>query len=258
MNEILEETPIDFRFDIDALFSHLTSEMGHNLEDELDWSFTLRSKDVQLLEKVCEELEDDFLSHVQDSVEEEDAAGNVVQGDPVLVLVDRGAMTAEDVKEIAGQLQTIADERGLIYEGVDCCDPIDYEEIFGWFAPEHAIARLQGMNENGLEPNVPMPWTFLLQTPSIEASKAIMESLKAADMSDVDEFDEPDEDGNFGLCVFVAGRNDETALAETLGGVAEIAESAGGALDGVQFYTRQEVEEVFGEEEEIEEEGDET
>ncbi len=43
-----EETSIDFRFDIDALFAHLIGELEHDLEDELDWSFALRSKDVPL------------------------------------------------------------------------------------------------------------------------------------------------------------------------------------------------------------------
>ncbi len=253
MNKTIEEAPIDFRFDIDALFAHLTGELGHNIEDELDWSFALRSNDLALLEKISIELEDDFLTHVQESVEEEDSEGNAVQGDPILVLVDRGAMTAEEVKEIVNQLSAIANERGLTYEGVDCCDPIDYEEIFGWIAPEDVLPRLQSMNDNGLTPDVPLPWTFLLQTPSVEATKAIKDALSEADMSDIDEFDEPDEDGNFGLCVFVPGRNNEAALAETLSGVTEIAESHGGAIDGVQFYTREEVEEVFGEEEELEE-----
>jgi hypothetical protein len=159
-------------------------------------------------------------------------------------------MTAENVKEIVAQLTAIPNERGVTYEGVDCCDPIDYEEIFGWIAPENVLPRLQSMNDNGLTPDVPLPWTFLLQTPSVEATNAIKDALTDAD---IDEFDEPDEDGNFGLCVFVPGRNNEAALRETLQGVTEIAQSHGGAIDGVQFYTREEVEEVFGEEEELEE-----
>jgi hypothetical protein len=58
-------------------------------------------------------------------------------------------------------------------------------------------------------------------------------------------YDEPDEDGNFGLCVFVSGRNNETELDETCRAIERIAEQFGGQLGGVQFYSRDGLNELY-------------
>ena len=70
------------------------------------------------------------------------------------------------------------------------------------------------MTDCGLEDNADLPWTFLVLAPDLDSTKKIAEELTTNDFKDRDEYDEPDEDGNFALCVFVAGRNNEIELGE--------------------------------------------
>ena len=54
----------DLRFDIDALFEHLTGNLDHDASDEQDWTFWLRSSNVEALKQVAGEFEDDFIGAV--------------------------------------------------------------------------------------------------------------------------------------------------------------------------------------------------
>ncbi|MFN7289017.1 MAG: ribonuclease E inhibitor RraB, partial [Pirellula sp.] len=110
----------DLNFDIDALFAHLTNNLNHDADKELDWHFSLRCNDLSKLEQVADELETKFLVHLQENVEEVDDESNVSLGDPILTIIERGAFAADDVKRIASQIQQIANDHGLIYEGVNC------------------------------------------------------------------------------------------------------------------------------------------
>lgn len=236
----------DMNFDIDALFDH----MGPDSSDELDWNFSLRSDDVEVLEEIASELEDEFVVQLQETVEEVDAQGNISLGPPLLSVVQRAALTADEVKAIADRIQSIAADRGLVYEGVSCYEPIDAEEIFGWIAPDDAGWRLRHMTDCGLEENSDLPWAFLVVAPALDSMRSLADDLGLNGFSDRDEYDDPDENGNVGMCVFVAGRNNESELAETSTRIADIAGLHGGRLEGVQFYTREDVEEVFGGEDE--------
>ncbi|QDS92021.1 hypothetical protein FF011L_07570 [Roseimaritima multifibrata] len=240
----MDEEP-DVHFDIDALFGHMAADVDYNPEDELDWVFVLRSKDQGALEQVAQDLESDFTIEVQGSVEEI-VDGKVTVGDPILTLSRVAAFTADDVKQIAAQVQAIADERSLTYAGVECYEAIDEDELFGWLAPEDAGWRLRGMTEVGLEENAELPWVFLAVAPSLDASTSIASALQEAGFSDRDDYDEADEEGDFAICVFVVGRNNELELDMASQKIAKIAESHGGKLLGVQFYTRDEVADVFG------------
>jgi len=121
----------NLNFDIDALFSHTINNLDHNIDQVQDWHFSLRSNDLTELERVAEELEPEFTVQVQENVEEVDVDGNVSLGAPELTILRRGALSADEVKQIATRIQQIANERGLIYGGVNCYDPIDEEELYG-------------------------------------------------------------------------------------------------------------------------------
>ncbi len=239
----------DLAFDIDALFDHMVNNLNHELEDEKEWNFFLRSPDLAALERVAEELEGEFIVRLQEHVEEVSADG-VTLGDPMLSIIRNAALTAEDVKEIAQRMQKLADERDLTYEGVNFFEPMDMEELFGWLEPDDAGWRLRHMTDCGLEDNANLPWTFLVSCPTLESMEAIASALAAGGYDDREDFDEPDDEGNFGTCVFVEGRNNEVELNAAAKKIAGIAKAHEGALVGIQFYTREDLESLFDDEEE--------
>jgi regulator of RNase E activity RraB len=236
----------DLRFDIDALFDHMVTNLEHDVTQEMDWSFSLQSNDIEALEKVAVEFEDEFDVQVHEEVEVIDGDGNASPGEPLLTIVRCGALSPEEVKEIAERVAAAAAERGFTYEGVECYEPIDEDELFGWLSPEEAVWRLRHMTDSGLEENAELPWTFFLVTPSLESTDRIIEELKSIGIDDYDRYDDADEDGAFGLCVFARGRNNEAELETASEQATEITERHGGRLEGIQFYTREDVEEVFG------------
>jgi len=240
----------NLNFDIDALFSHMTNNLDHDIDQEKDWHFALRSDDINELERVAEELEPEFTVHLQENVQIVDVDGNVSLGDPLLTILRRGALSAEEVKQIATRIQQIANERGLIYDGVNCYDPIDEEELYGWLEPADAGWRLRHMTDCGLEDNADLPWTFLIDAPTLNAVKLISTALGANGFEDLEEYDEPSEEGRFGICVFAQGRNNEVELYDCASRISDISEEHGGALVGIQFYTREDVANIFDAEDE--------
>ncbi|MEO1528109.1 MAG: ribonuclease E inhibitor RraB [Planctomycetota bacterium] len=235
----------DLNFDIDALFAHLRDNLDHDPDEEQDWHFVLSSKDFPALEKVAGDLEKEFTVHLQEHVEEVGIDGNVERGDPILIVIQSGALTIDEVKQTSQKIQSLAEEHGFTYEGVECYDSIDDEELFGWIAPDEAGWRLRNMTDCGVPENSDLPWTFLVATPTFDAAEKIASALAKTRLEDHDLYDEPDDDGNFGLCVFVEGRNNEFELNETAEKISEIAKPEGGSLVGIQFYTREDVSEVF-------------
>ncbi len=236
----------DMRFDIDALFVHMTKNLGHDLSDEKEWTFTLRSANFASLQQVADDLQDEFVMQLQETVEEYDSAGKCTLGRPMLSVVKRAALSASEVKEIVKRVESIAKELGFDYEGVHCYDPVDDEEIFGWIVPADAGWRLRNMTDCGLDENAELPWSFLIQSQNLTSFKKISAELDSNDFTDRDDYDEPDENGNFATCVFVLGRNNERELDAMAERIANIADRLGGLLEGVQFYSRVQLFEVFG------------
>ena len=244
----------DLQFDIDALFDHLVNDLEHDVGDELDWHFSFRSTDLEGLQQLADELESEFFVHVQEQDDEVDANEEVASGEPELIALCRGAFNVDQIKEMASRMQVIADNRGLTYAGVNCYEPIDEEELLGWLEPEDAGWRLRHMTSLGLEENADLPWAFLVSAPTVAATETIAEKLTAQGFDDRDDFSEADDEGNFGTCIFVAGRNNEAELQEATTKITTIAEAHGGQLYGIQFYTRDDVAEIFGSDGEEEEE----
>lgn len=242
----------DLSFDIDALFDHMTNNLDRRGDEELDWVFTLRSSSLGLLESAADMLADEFEIRLQENVDEIDEDGNRIEGDPMLGIVRTAALSANEVKEISQRIATIAKENGLSYEGVDCYDPVDLEELFGWIPPDEAGWRLRHMTDCGMEIDDPLPWAFLLVATGFDVINRLFDDLKAAGFNDGETYDEPDEEGLYGMCLFVEGRNNEPELVAAIEQIDSIASNHGGRIEGVQFYTREDVEDVFGEDEDDE------
>ena len=235
----------DLSFDIDALFDHMINNLNHALDDTKDWNFSLRSTDLNALQEVAQELESEFIVQLQETVEEIGLDGQVSVGIPILSVIQQAALSAEQVKSVATRIETIAQDRGFKYEGVECYEPVDGDEVFGWLEPDDASWRLRHMTDCGLEDNAPLPWAFLVVTPTAESVAKLWDALAAGEFEDRDDYGEPDEEGNYGSCVFVDGQNNESELIATLESISNIAESVGGRLSGVQFYSREDLAEFF-------------
>ncbi len=249
----MENEP-DLKFDIDAYFKHMIENLDDDLSQEKEWHFVLRageSSEPSQLEGAAEDLDGEFIVLWQEQVKVVDLDGDETFSGPMLSVVERGVLSAEDVKAIASRVQDVANERGLIYEGVDCYDPVDADELYGWIAPEDAGWRLRHMSDCGLEYDADLPWAFLIEAPSLDAVKRISAALESNGFEERDEYDEPNEDGNFGIGVFVQGRNNEVELNACADQISSTAEKLGGVLVGIQFYTREDVAEVFGLDDEL-------
>ena len=244
----MEEEP-DLRFDIDALFEHMTANLDHDPAQEMDWTFSLRSPNMERLETIADGLGDEFAMRLQDSVEVIDVDGETSLGEPLLSIVCRGAMDADEVKALANRMGAIAEQAGVVYEGVHCYDPIDEEELFGWLEPADAGWRLRHFTDCGLEEDAELPWTFLVLANDVDLIQKIVDQLIQEGYDDLEVYDEPDEDGRFGLSIFVMGRNNEVDLGIACENVAGIAGQFDGELKGVQFFTREDMNDLYGEDE---------
>lgn len=227
----MAETP-DIHHDVDALFEHITTHLGHEMGDEKEWHFVLRSEDYQHLKKIGESLSDEFDIDLQESVEthEED---RTFMGPPLMAIVIVASLTPDEVKSLVTRFKGLAEEQALTYEGVSCYDPIDMDEMFGWLDLEAAAWRLRAYTDSGLAPGERVPFVFAIETDDRAGADAIATALAGAGLERVEVID--DEEQGTGLLVYVEGRNDEDLLKQEYGKVERFAAGAGGELVGVQF-----------------------
>jgi Regulator of ribonuclease activity B len=229
--------------DIDKQFEHLINNLGHELENELDWTFYLRSNNADALHDLAEELMDEeFHADIQESVEEYDSKGNCTIGEPMLTIVRRAALTADEVKAIATQLEIAAMPHGVRLESVASFDPMDEDELTRWLDPEEATWRLRHFTDCGLEADAELPWAFLVLAEDESNLKKIGANLEENGFEEVIVYEERDEEGNYGLCAFLPGRNNEAELNQACEKIAAIANEDHGELGGVQFFTREDLE----------------
>lgn len=239
----------DFSSDIDELFDHMINNLDHDLSEEMDWVFSLRSDDLAKLTRIGEQLSEDFMVGLQDELEEIDIDGSRSIGDPMLSVVRQAALTPDEVKTVSSQMAQLAAKEDLVYEGVDCFDPVDDEELIGWLSPDDATWRLRHFTDSGLEIDAELPWAFLVLTDTIEQASAIADELAEGGISETEIYDEPDDDGNYGLSAFMSGKNNEFELGQMNDKIKSIAEKQSGRMDGIQFFTREEFYEIYGEDE---------
>ena len=227
----------DLSFDIDALFEHLGNDLDQDSADEMDWVFAFQSADVAKLQRVAERLAGEFSVQVQEDVEEVDEDGNVSIGDPMLGVNRRGVLTADDVKALASRMADLAAEEGIVYEGVNCFDAIDDDELFAWLDLEEATWRLRHFTDAGLEPDAELPWVFVIVSEDAERLQATAGALTQAGDARVEVFDEPDDEGLYALCLFTDGTNNESQLVKKHDEISALAKQHGAKLIGIQFFS---------------------
>lgn len=231
--------------DIEGLFRHLADDLGHDLSEEKDWVFAFHSRDTDALEELGDQLEDDFLVEFQESLETIDLdSGEADFGPPVLNVIRRGILTCEQVKQLAQQMGSLAQQFQVQFAGVHCFDPVGADDLLGWLSPAEAIWRLRHMTELGLSQDEQLPWAFLIACPTIQSRKELIQHYDKIPLADPIIFEQPDEQGNLGLCLMVAGRNNESQLEDMISTISQIAEQQDSKLTGLQFFDREMLEEL--------------
>jgi len=243
----------DFSFDIDGLFNHLVENLGMDLSDPQEWVFMLRAPSTAILESIATDLEDDFDLTIHEEEDEDttdsDTDSDVTSGMPMLAVHCVDTLTAEEVKEIAARMEEIAaSSDGVSYEGVSCYEPMDEDEIFGWMELDEATDRLRHFSDLGLEQDGDVPWAFLVAADSLDVLHATDANVAQAGLENRRSFEDPDEEGNFAMCVFVDGRNNESELIAMHERLSEMVKKSGGELVGVQFFSAEAFEEDESEE----------
>ena len=242
--------PYNINTELDDLFDELADDPDITSGLELDWHFMLCAPEVEPLRILGEELETEFEVQLHEEVEVTDESGDVTAGDPLLSVIRRGNLSKDDVTQLANRLALLAEQRGVKLDGIDCYNAIDEQELFGWMKLDDALWRLRHMADIGVEENSELPFAFLVAASSLDSLRQIEQALDKLGFDDRDTYEDPDENGNYGLCAFVAGRNNEAELLRTANAMTVAAESCGGVLDGIQFYTRDDLHEIFVYEEE--------
>lgn len=228
----------DFSFDIDGLFKHLVEKLSMDLSDPQEWVFTLRAPSTAILESIANDLEDDFDLSIQEEVDEDTSEGGVTSGMPMLSVHCVDTLTAEEVKEIAARMEEIASTSdGVSYEGVSCYEPMDEDEIFGWLELDEATWRLRHFSDLGLEQDGEVPWAFLVAATSLDVLHATDNAVGQAGFENRRRFEDADEEGNFAMCIFVDGRNNEPGLIAMHEKLSALVQPFGGELVGVQFFS---------------------
>jgi hypothetical protein len=217
----------DMRFDIDALFAHLTGNLGHELSDAKDWHFTFRSRDLDKLATIGESLSEEFDIELQEEVPTVEDGREFI-GPPMLTAVIRGALSRNEVKSLAARFTELAERERIEYEGVLSYEPFDEEVMFGWLALDDAIWRMRHFSDLGLADGAPMPFVFAVTAADAEGLDSAAAALARGGYKSQD-LDEPM------LLVKVDGRNEEPELERHYRTVEKIIASSGGELLGVQF-----------------------
>jgi len=225
----------DLRFDIDALFAHISENLERDPEAEAEWHFTFRSEDLGKLTRVGEQLADEFDVFLQEQVETVEE-GRTFMGPPLMAVVIQAALGAAHVKELSEVFAGVARDEGLTYEGVSSFEAMDEESAFGWLDLESAVWRLRSFTDSGLGAGEPVPFVFAMGAGTAEALRRAEAALEKAGFRDLEIFDEEDDEEGLGIIVHVEGRNEEALLAANYRQVERIASAAGAELIGVQFF----------------------
>lgn len=233
----------DPRFDVDALFDSLTAG---DAEKELDWVFEFQCEEVDRLDDLADILEEDFDLELVDSSETLDLdSGEIIGGPPRLSIYRRGIATRQEIKELAERMEQLAEAHQVTYEGVSCYSPDFVDEIYGWIEPDQAATCLSQLVQGEPSSDAPFPWAFLFYAASADSIESLAQDLENDDLDDL-EVNGPDEEGGGELLLFVDGQQDPAAL-EAM--IARLQLSAGKhqcVLEGLQFYSRDQAESIFG------------
>jgi len=218
-------------FDIDALFAHMIENLSFDVADQMEWTFSLCSKDFGALKVVASHLPGEFTIALQEDVDTY-VDGKWSKGLPLLSASITAALEPGVVKSYARRFEEIAHKHGVEYDGVGCFDAEDPSE-FQWLDLESAGWRLRHYVDTGMAAGEDLPFAFCIMAASEDGVAKVEEAALQQGFEDVAEYDA---DGEYGLLVFVNGKNDEKILQARFDEMDAIAKGAGATLAGVEFF----------------------
>ncbi|WP_146597498.1 ribonuclease E inhibitor RraB [Novipirellula galeiformis] len=242
----MNESSNDFHAQINELFDHMVNNLDYKTDEPLEWVFGIESTDIALLEKIGERVPESYGFDIEEEVEHVDDEGNSTMSGPMLSLHRCEALTPEQVKACADEVDALAKEFGLMLADVTAFDPIDEDDFFDWMPIEDAQLRLQHFTESGLEVDSDLPWLFLLFCTAKDDLDALTVALDNEKLGTIESYDEPDEDGNYGLCLFIEGKNNEAELVAMNDRINAIAASNNSEVVGIQFLDQEDFNDVYG------------
>jgi hypothetical protein len=230
----------DLKRDIDALFAHMTENLGHEMGEPLDWLFALRHKTVDRLERIAQELEDEFEMDLHEAVEEVDASGKASVGPPMLEIIVRDALEPAQVKELASRFEKLAASQGVTYDGVTCFEPLGEDELFEWLNLDDAVARLKHFTETGVPVGAPVVLQFAIEATDGAAAGRLLKDLLGLGFEGSQG---EEEDNARGVVAYCQSSMAEAPLRERYKFVEKVAGKHGAQVYGVQFLDADDAEE---------------
>ncbi|GAA4448998.1 hypothetical protein [Novipirellula rosea] len=250
----MNDSNADFHKHIDELFDHMINQLDYQTDEPLEWVFGIESSDIALLEKVGDRAPESYEWDVQEEVEHVDEEGNTTMGGPMLALRRCEALTPAQVKACVDEIDALAKQFGLELGDVTSYDPIDEDDFFDWMSLDEAHWRLRHYTDSGLEADSDLPWLFLLFAPSLEELNALTVALDTQSLGTIESYDEPDEEGQYAMCLFIEGKNNEAELTAMHDRINAIAEVNNAEIVGIQFLDQEDFNDVFGDEDDEQEE----
>jgi hypothetical protein len=239
------------RFDIDALFKHMTDTLSWDVSEPLHWAFSFTSGNAEKLAEMGETMADEFEVSMPEVVDL--SSGTERPGPPTLELAVEGVLDARDVKSLAHRFAALAKQEGVTYTGATCREIIDEEALWGWLDMDDALWRLRVFEEAGLAQGERVPFVFAFESEDeskLEAAADLLndEGVEALELVEPDDEGEGEDDAEPLplLIAYMEGVNNDDALKAKFRSMERVAAKAGITLRGMQFF---EAEEMSDEEE---------
>ena len=241
-----------------ATIDEVIQQLGEPFPGDLIWMFTCsvesRDEASRFASLLPSEFESEFFEHGHSQPVANSSEFTLTDGVPVgyAVVAKHTALTSPVAARDADQrIKTLATQSAVNYLGVDVINAFDLEdldELMGWIEFDDAPERLSEIAALEFEVGESVPWAFLIGTESLDDLHATASHLAAVGYDDVELFEDVDEDGQVGLCIYVQGTGDAEALKVECQKVERLVAELNAFPVGMQFYDRNDVGDVFGHE----------
>lgn len=221
---------------VDWYLEHMRTNLNCDMRAVRVWSFDLRTKDLDGMHALAQELEKArYLTTVQEVVEEITVVGRkrtTIAGPPLVKAFSRGKPSAAAIKRRVRSLISMAEKHEARYESLDSMDMEEFEMLYG---PPKAMTladacwRLRHYSDTGLKEGAKIDYHFCLVATD---NKACTAALKKAGFAKVAR---APKDANWSISVRVPGTNDERRLKAEYASMKKVAKVCGATLKGVEM-----------------------
>lgn len=220
---------------VDWLLKHMVENLNEDLSKPFVWQFTLRPKDVAMLDRLGDALEaKGFGVMGQESLHETvvDSKGKSRDfvGPPLLIAYVTGVLNAKQVKAHVRTMLAIAAKEKIAYDGVEPMSIDEFEEFHGPARPksvDDASWLLKHFTDTGLKPGGKLAYYFCVRAKDPKSCAAALKKAgyRKAKLARADD--------SWDVDVVVGGKNDEKLLRKEFAAMKKAAHAAGGRLAGV-------------------------